>query len=153
MGDDHDARASMLTPHAAAYFDDLFVGVIGCRPEMRPDGKQRLYVAVLAVLAPYRGLGVGSRLMTSVLDELPKHPEVVEVYLHVHTPNTRAIAFYERLGFDNVGVIHGYYPDLDPTTCVLLRRLVSPDVTPSVTLERGGAGAPLPPTPAAGAPA
>jgi ribosomal protein S18 acetylase RimI-like enzyme len=138
----------------AGYYNNLFVGVVGCRPERRADGKQRLYVAVLAVLPAYRGLGIGTKMLQSVLDELPKHEEYVEVYLHVHTPNTRAVALYERLGFQNVGVIKGYYTaaELTPPDCVLLRFTVG-DAAPTVDLEHGGLGAPVPvvPTTAAAA--
>ena len=42
----------------AAYFDDIFVGCIGGRVEGEGASK-KLYIMVLAVLAPYRGRGVG----------------------------------------------------------------------------------------------
>lgn len=128
----------------AGYYNDLFVGVVGCRPERRDDGKQRLYVAVLAVLPAYRGLGLGTKMLNSVLEQLPKHDQYVEVYLHVHTPNTRAAALYERLGFENVGVIKGYYTaaELAPPDCVLLRYMVG-DAEPTVDLQHGGLGAPV----------
>ena len=128
----------------AGYFNNLLVGVIGCRPEKREDGKERLYVAVLAVLAAYRGLSIGTQMVQSVLDALPSHPDVAEVYLHVHVTNSGAIRFYERLGFENVGVIKGYYAsaELSPPDCVLLRYMVGEGSAPSVDLEHGGLGAP-----------
>jgi N-alpha-acetyltransferase 50 len=132
----------------AGYFNNLLVGVIGCRPEKREDGKERLYVAVLAVLAAYRGLGLGSRLVNSVIESLESHPDVAELYLHVHVTNAGAIRFYERLGFENVGVIKDYYAsaELSPPDCVLLRRVVGEGVAPSVDLAHGGLGAPVIPS-------
>lgn len=38
-----------------AFFDDIFVGCFACRPE----GDGRLYMMVLALLAPYRRRGIG----------------------------------------------------------------------------------------------
>ncbi|KAA0158947.1 hypothetical protein FNF31_05117 [Cafeteria roenbergensis] len=138
----------MATPEAfthACYYNNLFVGVVGCRPERRPDGKQRLYVAVLGVLAAYRGRGLGTKLLQSVIDAVPSHDDVVEVYLHVHTANPRAVALYEKVGFENVGVIKGYYSAaaLTPPDCVLLRKVFG-DAEPSVSIEHGGLGAPAP---------
>ncbi len=129
----------------AGYYNNLFVGVVGCRPERRPDGKQRLYVAVLGVLAAYRGRGLGTKLLQSVIDAVPSHDDVVEVYLHVHTANPRAVALYEKVGFENVGVIKGYYSAaaLTPPDCVLLRKVFG-DAEPSVSIEHGGLGAPAP---------
>lgn len=116
---------------------------MGSRPEKRPDGKQRLYIAAIAVLAAYRGLGLGSQLMQSVVDAAKTDETVTELYLHVHTSNTRAVTFYERLGFENVGVIAGYYAaaGLTPPDCVLLRMCLD-GAEPTVDLAHGGMGAP-----------
>eukprot|EP00158_Paraphelidium_tribonemae_P010055 Partr_v1_DN30577_c0_g1_i1_m9598 putative acetyltransferase len=78
-----------------AYYDDIFVGCVGCRLEGEGNAK-RLYIAVLAVLAPYRNRGVGSALLQQVLDALPKHPDIAEVYLHVWAANDEAKRFYGR---------------------------------------------------------
>ncbi len=43
----------------------------------------RLYILTIAVLAPYRGLGVGARLLRAALDACAALPEVTEAYLHV----------------------------------------------------------------------
>lgn len=49
--------------HRAAYYHDIFVGVVACRLEPFPEGgptAKRLYLMVLGVLAPYRSRGIGA---------------------------------------------------------------------------------------------
>ena len=43
----------------AAYYNDILIGAIACRLEAKGDGKAKLYIMTLGVLAPYRDLGVG----------------------------------------------------------------------------------------------
>ena len=42
-----------------AYYNDILIGAIACRLEAKGDGKAKLYIMTLGVLAPYRDLGVG----------------------------------------------------------------------------------------------
>lgn len=45
-----------------AYHNDVLVGAIACRAESQQAGKRAvLHVMTLGVLAPYRGMGVGSQ--------------------------------------------------------------------------------------------
>ena len=57
----HTALLAPRSRPCAAYYDDIFVGTVGCRVEPI-DGTphKRLYIAVLAVLAPYRDRGIGA---------------------------------------------------------------------------------------------
>ena len=45
--------------HTAAYHNDVLVGAIGCRLESAEEGSKRLYIILLGVLAPYRGMLTG----------------------------------------------------------------------------------------------
>lgn len=106
-----------------AYHNDVVIGAIGCRMERTPEPK--LYILTLGVLAPYRGMGVGSRLLTRVLQTVESSlPEVTEAFLHVQTSNEEAIAFYQRFGFHRAEVVEGYYKRnrLEPPDAVVLRR-------------------------------
>jgi RimJ/RimL family protein N-acetyltransferase len=51
----------------------------------------------------YREIGVGSALITSLLDWAAQHPFIEKVTLAVFETNKRAIAVYEKLGFQIEG--------------------------------------------------
>jgi ribosomal protein S18 acetylase RimI-like enzyme len=55
-----------------------------------------------------RGMGVGKKLMTEMLDWL-RDRGARRVYLEVRTDNVAAIALYRKLGFAEVGWIDHYY--------------------------------------------
>ena len=44
------------------------------------------------------------------------------VALHVQTSNDRAIKFYERFGFQNVGMDEEYYTKAEPRSAYLMRK-------------------------------
>lgn len=101
------------------------VGAICTRiTDMEQDNGKKLYIMTLAVLAPYRGRGIGSQLLQSVLDHCPQR-RVVEISLHVHVSNRDAIRFYtERFGFDQGELLENYYRRLDPPHCYLLSKQI-----------------------------
>jgi ribosomal protein S18 acetylase RimI-like enzyme len=79
------------------------------------------------VLAPYRGLGAGTALLTRCLAHVARQlPEVEEAVLHVQTSNDEAIRFYQRFGFEVGDTIPGYYKRLNPPDAVLLRKRLQP---------------------------
>ena len=55
-----------------------------------------------------RGMGVGKKLMTEMLDWL-RDRGATRVYLEVRTDNVAAIALYRKLGFAEIGWIDHYY--------------------------------------------
>ena len=65
----------------------------------------------------------GSRLLEVILQLAAATPAVAEVYLHVHIINEDALAFYQKWGFQNAGVVQNYYRRIEPRDAVLLRRL------------------------------
>lgn len=121
--------------------NEVFVGAVCCRVEQDPKGialslaakarlldvgpvpTTKLYCMTLGVLAPYRGLGIGSDLVQSVLDEANKKASLTHMYLHVHTANEEAIKFYtERFGFHIAETIKDYYRRITPPDCHVLVR-------------------------------
>ncbi|XP_020105880.1 N-alpha-acetyltransferase 50 [Ananas comosus] len=107
-----------------AYFNDICVGSIACRLERKEGGAIRVYIMTLGVLAPYRGLGIGTKLLTHVLD-LSAKQNISEIYLHVQTNNDDAIAFYKKFGFEITDTIQNYYTNITPPDCYVLSKVVS----------------------------
>lgn len=60
-----------------------------------------------------------------MLDALPKHPDIAEVYLHVWTANDDAKRFYRRFGFEEGAEVPNYYRGIDPPHGVVLRKVVA----------------------------
>jgi len=76
------SRLTRLGRAAYTLPTDMLVGGIACRYE-RAGGRTRLYIMTLGVLAPYRGRGVGQRLLVRALAEAQKEGSVTDVFLHV----------------------------------------------------------------------
>lgn len=91
-------------------------------------GRNRIYIMTLGVLAAYRNHGIGSKLVTSVLDYIEtekngKQSTVDEIMLHVQTSNVDAIKFYEeKFGFKKGALVENYYKRIDPPHCYILRK-------------------------------
>ncbi len=75
-----------------------------------------LEIKRIYLLSPFQGTGIGKRLMLEALD-YAKHHNSRRLLLGVHSRNTNAIAFYQKLGYKIVGerkfkVGHHEYNDL-----------------------------------------
>ncbi|KAG8496950.1 hypothetical protein CXB51_008177 [Gossypium anomalum] len=108
----------------SAYYSDICVGSIACRLEKKEGGAIRVYIMTLGVLAPYRGLGIGTRLLNHVLDLCLKQ-NIQEIYLHVQTNNDDAINFYKKFGFEITETIKNYYTNIDPPDCFVLTKFIT----------------------------
>lgn len=125
-----------LPPQSAAYYEDMCVGCISCR--LDDDGtSKKLYVMLLAVLAPYRGRGIGSAMLQNVLEAVEgnsKNADIKEIYLHVHTSNADARRLYERVGFTVTETVTGYYSavgGVSPPDAHLLSKKVNQTEAPA----------------------
>ncbi|XP_059643358.1 uncharacterized protein LOC132285204 [Cornus florida] len=107
-----------------AYYSDICVGAIACRLEKKEGGAVHAYIMTLGVLAPYRGLGIGTKLLNHVLDLCYKQ-SISEIYLHVQTNNEDAINFYKKFGFDITETIHNYYKRITPPDCHVLTKFIT----------------------------
>lgn len=118
MANQDDANLSKF-----AYWRGTIVGAICTRISDAEDGDgKKLYIMTLAVLAAYRGRGIGSQLLRSVLDHSEQRG-MREIFLHVHVSNQDAIRFYtERFGFEQGELLRDYYRRLDPPHCYLLSK-------------------------------
>jgi N-alpha-acetyltransferase 50 len=104
--------------------EGTLAGAIAVRLEkhQRMATKARMYIMTLGVYAMYRSRGIGSRLLTTSLNEASEDENVVDAYLHVQTNNDLAIKFYcDRFGFERGDVIEKYYKRIEPDSAVVLR--------------------------------
>ena len=85
----------------------------------------------LGVLAAYRGHGIGTKLVQSVLDYYEKQKDndkemmarVDEIMLHVQTSNDDAMKFYcDKFGFEKGELVENYYKRIDPPHCYILSK-------------------------------
>ena len=90
--------------------------------------RKRIYIMTLGVLAAYRGRGIGTKLIQSILDyydtnkDSEELKDVVEISLHVQISNQDAIDFYtKRFGFIQGEQVDNYYNKrIDPPHCYRL---------------------------------
>ncbi|KAL6721955.1 hypothetical protein ACLMJK_001060 [Lecanora helva] len=136
LSNQHDVIASK-----SASPRSLVVGGIQCRLEPIPippttsspsQPQQALYIQTLAVLSPYRCLGIATSLLDTVVTTALTHYSsssaggcVAEVYAHVWEANTDALEWYRKRGFViEEEVVESYYRKLRPGGARVVRRRV-----------------------------
>jgi aminoglycoside 6'-N-acetyltransferase len=77
-----------------------------------------------------RGRGLGTKVMRAAVARIFERHEATAVVIDPQVTNRRAIAFYQRLGFESVGV-----RDFDGDQCLVMR-LQRVGATPTFTLEQ-----------------
>ena len=65
-----------------AYCNDIVVGAVCCRIDTS-DNTRKLYIMTLGCLAPYRRLGIGTKMVEHVLNVVEKDGNFDSVFLHV----------------------------------------------------------------------
>ena len=78
------------------------------------------HVTNIAVLPSFWGLGIGEKLVTSLMD-CARANKVVSMTLEVRTTNERAKKLYSRMGFVSQGVRIGYYSDTCEDALIMWR--------------------------------
>ena len=53
----------------------------------------------ISILSEYRGNGLGTEIMTSMIDWATENPIIEKLSLEVWATNNRAISLYEKMGF------------------------------------------------------
>ena len=84
---------------------------------LRPDLEG--HIMSIAVDPDYRGMGIGSTLLSEVIERLIKKGARY-IGLEVRVSNLGAIALYERVGFRKIKRIIGYYADGEDAYYMLL---------------------------------
>ncbi|KAI1613985.1 hypothetical protein EDD37DRAFT_474911 [Exophiala viscosa] len=108
------------------------VGWIRCRLEPcspRTDASfsglelSQIYIQALALLSPYRGLGLASVLLETILSSsIAKASETVCIYAHVWEKNEDALDWYAKRGFKRVMLVEQYYRRLKPSGAWIVRK-------------------------------
>lgn len=80
----------------------------------------------IAVLEPYRRLGIGSMLLNKMIENLENMGNVRKLKLHVWTTNTTAVKFYEKHGFVVDTTDENYYSNLEPKSAYVIHREITP---------------------------
>jgi ribosomal protein S18 acetylase RimI-like enzyme len=103
-----------------ALFHEVLVGSITTRLEQaETEGQFKAYIMTLGVLEPYRGLGIATSLLRTVLEYVSSMPTITEVTLHVQV-GSPALAMYEKHGFKVKAEVKDYYNGIQPTNDALL---------------------------------
>jgi putative acetyltransferase len=90
-----------------AEIDGKVVGNIGLHREI-PHRRNHAASIGMAVHDDFAGRGVGSALMGAVVDLAERWWGVRRLELSVYADNARAIALYERFGFEREGLFKAY---------------------------------------------
>jgi tRNA threonylcarbamoyladenosine biosynthesis protein TsaB len=77
-----------------------------CVAMFTPDD---VHLLVIAVAPDFRGRGLARQLLGQV-DRLASNLGLTRLLLEVRPSNERALSFYRREGFEQIGVRKGYYP-------------------------------------------
>lgn len=106
-----EARQQRHAAHAGstrlvAVIDGKAIGMIS----LAREENRRSHVGTLgmAVHDAYAGRGAGTALMAAVVDLADNWLQLKRLELGVYTDNARAIALYERFGFEREGVYRAY---------------------------------------------
>jgi putative acetyltransferase len=124
--DARQKRHLALGPHdrmLAAFMDGRMIGMAGLHGL---DNRRRAHCASigLAVHDAYTGQGAGRALLTAMLELADRWLNYTRVELTVWADNARAIALYEKAGFEREGIFRNYaFRDGAYTDAVTMARL------------------------------
>merc|ERR1712126_770931 len=122
-----------------AYFNDIVVGAVCCRVDMQGTGR-KLYIMTLGCLAPYRRLGIGTKMLEHVLNIVKEDGNYTSIFLHVQVNNESAIEFYKKFGFNTVETKEQYYKRIEPADAHVLEKVLRPGWEEEEELTNGSLG-------------
>ena len=86
------------------------------------------FVQTIAVKRNRQGTGIGTSLLTALIDEARRRDEPM-VGLEVRADNQIAQRMYQRFGFEQVGIRKGYYQPSDTDAVLMVLNLAGVDVS------------------------
>ena len=96
------------------------------------------FVQTIAVKRDRQGTGVGTRLLTALIDEARRRDEPM-VGLEVRADNLVAQRMYRGFGFEQVGIRKGYYQPSDTDAVLMVLNLGGVDVSKWAPADGSGA--------------
>ena len=72
-------------------------------------GASEAHILNLCISTHHRRYGLGQKLLSHML-VLAKHKNVSTVFLEVRPTNEAALALYDKVGFNQIGIRNDYYP-------------------------------------------
>ena len=95
---DHPGQIVLLAKNAGTIIGNVSFENGPCRRSAHQG------ILGIAVVKDWRGKGIGTMLMASLLEWATANPLIEKVYLEVFTTNTGAIRLYRKLGFVEEGL-------------------------------------------------
>jgi len=102
-------QADLMGKNGPVYYavdNEKVVGWCDVFPEENPRQSHRGGLG-MGLIPEYRGKGLGTKLLASVLDHAKKFG-LEKVELHVYTTNHPAVALYRKFGFEQEGLLRKY---------------------------------------------
>lgn len=96
------AETGWLRLWIAEHDRDGIVGHMDLKGSSLAVGRHRCLLGI-AIERRYRGVGLGGELMQAAIDFVRQEPTLEWIDLSVFSNNSRAIALYRRVGFEEVG--------------------------------------------------
>lgn len=84
------------------------------------EADRMCYIMTLGVLAVYRRLGLGAKMLASIIGKA-REAGAKCIGLHVHVDNRVALRFYESFGFSILGRVQNYYRKIVPNEAYILQ--------------------------------
>jgi RimJ/RimL family protein N-acetyltransferase len=91
-------RLAEDTPQFVAVDGETVVGWCAINPRKGGEEFDHIGSLVIGILAPYRGAGIGARLLSAAIDKA-RAQGLVRIELTARADNERAIRLYEKSGF------------------------------------------------------
>ena len=118
-----DALNPSVTISKLAYFNDIPVGCF-CAKIFPEKNGPRVYLMTFGVLAPYRQLGIGAKMLEYIEDHVKNEVKGKELGLHVQEGND-AKDWYTKRGYVEDKFEANYYPKNKPSGAYVLKKSMS----------------------------
>lgn len=103
----HLAETSDDTLRLGAMIDGRVIGMIGLHRERRHRRSHAASIG-MAVHDAFAGRGAGAALVAAVIDTADNWWNIRRLELEVYADNVRALALYERFGFEREGLMRAH---------------------------------------------